>query len=357
MQTFLETLYAYYRTVRTAINAFFERVHQSLIAWYTTHPHHIQINRRSRAIVLLLLLIGGWVYVDIVRAPLIFPVGELVTISQGSTLPDISSSLYNQGVVRNKTALALLVRMYGSADSIKAGDYLFKEPKNLFAVARIISIGAFGLEPVPIRIPEGSDTGDMAIIFEKKLLRFDPEHFLMLATPHEGYLFPDTYYFMPNVREEAIIQVMNDNFIRRTEHLAEEIARSEHSWNDIVIMASIIEKEASRTTDRHKISGVLWHRLSIGMPLQVDATFFYTHDKGTYHITLAELRDASNPYNTYIHKGLPPGPIASPSVSSIEAALAPTPMTALFYLADRSGNTYYSDTYAEHLRKKALYVD
>lgn len=357
MHRFLEILTTYYQNARTLVYDAHAYVQHSFLTWQTAHPHPIHINRRSRSILLLLLLIGGWTYVDVIRAPLSFPVGELITISEGSTLPQISSDLHDHGVVRNKTALALLVRMYGNADSIKAGDYLFKEPKNLFAVARIISIGAFGLEPLPVRIPEGSDTGDMALIFEKRLLRFDPEHFLKLATPHEGYLFPDTYYFMPNVREEAIIQVMTDNFARRTEHLNTEVASLGKSWNEIVIMASIIEKEASRTTDRHKISGVLWHRLSIGMPLQVDATFFYTHDKGTYHITLAELRDASNPYNTYIHKGLPPGPIASPSVSSIEAAIRPTPMTALFYLADRSGNTYYSDTYAEHLRKKTLYVD
>ena len=344
-----------YEYARQTLALHFKTRYESYLLWKSEHPHHI--NKQSRAIVLLLLLVGGWIYADIVRAPLQFPVGELVTIPSGASLETISNSLFEQGVVRNTVALSLLVRLYGSAESIKAGDYLFKEPKNLFAVARIISIGAFGLEPVRIRIPEGSDSQDMAIIFEKKLLRFDPDTFLLEAVPHEGYLFPDTYYFMPNVRETEIVRVMRDNFARRTAHLEEAITASGKTLDELVIMASIIEKEASRTTDRHKISGVLWHRLSIGMPLQVDATFFYTHNKGTYHITLAELRDASNLYNTYVHKGLPPGPIASPSVSSLEAALHPTETKALFYLADRSGNTYYSNTYAEHLKKKAQYVD
>lgn len=324
-----------------------------------TEEHHENIltNRRSRAIVILCILLGSWMYLDIVRAPLAFPTDTLVTIEQGSSLQRISASLQEQQVVRNKTALSLLIRMYGNHDSIKAGDYIFKEPKNVFAVARIISVGAFGLEPVAIRIPEGSDSADMAQLFERKLLRFNPETFLALAVPQEGFLFPDTYYFMPNVREEQIITVMKDNFVQKIAPLQTQIQESGSTLTEIITMASIIEKEASRDADRRKISGVLWHRLEIDMPLQVDATFFYTHNKGTYHITLAELRDATNPYNTYVHKGLPPGPIASPSLASIIAALQPTKTTALFYLADRSGNTYYSETYAEHLQKKALYVD
>lgn len=323
----------------------------------TTVHSHILTNRRGRAVVLLCVLVGSWLYLDIVRAPLAFPIDTLVTIEPGSSLDGISASLEEAQVVRNATALSLLVRVYGNHDSVKAGDYLFKEPKSLFAVARIISVGAFGLEPVAIRIPEGSDSSDMSVIFEKKLLRFDPDTFLELAVPHEGFLFPDTYYFMPNVREEQIITVMTDNFAQKILPLQPQIESSGSTLHDIVTLASIIEKEASRDADRRKISGVLQHRLSINMPLQVDATFFYTHNKGTYRITLAELRDASNPYNTYVHKGLPPGPIASPGFASIVAALEPTQTTALFYLADRSGNTYYSETYAEHLRKKALYVD
>lgn len=347
-----------YSVVRTWAQHVFTYHQDTLTEHSSEQPQeNITTNRRGRAIVLLLALIGAWIYLDIVRAPLMFPTNTLVTIEPGSSLNSISNALRETHVVRSASALSFLVRLYGSHDSVKAGDYLFKEPKNLFAVARIISVGAFGLEPIAVRIPEGSDSSDMADILQKKLLRFNRDVFLELATPKEGFLFPDTYYFMPNVREEQIITVLTDNFTQKITSLVPDIETSGKTLQEIITLASIIEKEASRDADRRKISGVLWNRLRIGMPLQVDATFFYTHNKGTYRITLAELRDASNEYNTYVHKGLPPGPIASPGFASIVAALEPTETTALFYLADRSGNTYFSDTYAEHLRKKALYVD
>jgi len=243
----------------------------------------------------------------------------------------------------------------GTQRTVRAGDYLFKEPRGIFSIARAMSTGAFGLEPIRIRVPEGATTKEMAIIFGTRLERFNRDNFLTQARPMEGYLFPDTYFFMPNAKEDAVIQAMRQNFdsqIIEVQRLAEQSGKS---LADIVILASIIEREARNSNDRKMISGVLWNRLEMGMALQVDVTFLYTIGKGTFDLTKADLASDS-PYNTYVNKGLPPTPIGSPSINSLMAAVAPTKNKYIFYLADNFGVTHFSKTYAEHLRKKRLYL-
>ena len=120
-------------------------------------------------------------------------------------------------------------------------------------------------------------------------------------------------------------------------------------------MASILEREAHDLEDRRMIADVLWRRLELGMPLQVDATFLYTLGKTTFDLTDADL-EGDDPYNTYVNKGLPPGPIGSPSLESILAAVTPIKSDYLYYLADKNNVTYYSETYEEHLQKKRKYL-
>jgi len=121
-------------------------------------------------------------------------------------------------------------------------------------------------------------------------------------------------------------------------------------------MASLLEKEAHIFRDRRMISGVLWKRMEIGMPLQVDAAFLYFLGRTTFDLTLEDLQYDS-PYNTYLHAGLPAGAITNPSLRAIEAAVTPIDNGNLFYLADFSGTTHYSATFEEHLRKKRIYLD
>jgi UPF0755 protein len=137
--------------------------------------------------------------------------------------------------------------------------------------------------------------------------------------------------------------------------IAVDLAISGKSLNDIVIMASIIEKEGTNLNDKKKISGVLWNRIDIGMALQVDAPFVYFLGKNTYQLTLEDLQ-IDSPFNTYINKGLPPTPIANPGIESLKAAINPERSDYLFYLADSEGTTHFSETYAEHLKKKKLYL-
>ena len=352
--------------IKQDIGIFLERLYVRFLAWqehwgdiiFDWHDARLDnLNRRTLLIVALGLIFASILYVETFHPTNDFPIEQYITIEEGETLHSLAQVLEEKSIVRSAEWLTLLVRMRGGEHSVHAGDYLFAKPVGTFSVARIITTGAYGLEPIRITIPEGATVADMAIIYDKRLFKFDADNFLREADALEGYLYPDTYHFLPNVREDEVIRVMQDTFDIRIAEFEDDLAESEYTLHEIITLASIIEKEAWKHKDQKLISGVLHNRLDDGMRLQVDATFTYTHDKGTYDITIAELTDEDNPYNTYVHKGLPPGPIAAVGHSAINAALNPTPSSFYFYLADRSGTTYFSATYAEHLAKKQRYVD
>ncbi len=313
------------------------------------------INRRTVFFLLFVASILVLIWMTMLRAPDDFPVDELVSVPEGQSVKMIGSELRTQSVIRSPLTFRILMRVFGNDRGARAGDYLFKEPANVWTVARAIASGAFGLEPLRIRIPEGATTKQMAVLYAGELQRFNAANFLAEAQPLEGYLFPDTYFFLPNANEKSVIQAMHQNFEDKMLPLAQDFASSTHSQRDIIIMASILEREAFNPEDRRMIAGVLWNRMKLGMALQVDATFLYTLGKGTFQLTRADLASDS-PYNTYVNKGLPPTPIGSPSLDSIEAALHPIKNNYIFYLADRDGVTHYSKTYDEHLELKHKYL-
>lgn len=327
----------------------------SVESWQEDRLHNL--NRRTLIIVAFILVLYSALYIEAFRPPSDFPTEQYVTIEEGDSLAALALSLEEDEIVRSAWWLEVIVRLRGGQRSVKAGDYLFAKPVSTFAIARRITTGAFGLEPIKITVPEGATVADMTVIYAKRLFKFDPEKFFRKAVDDEGYLYPDTYHFLPNAREDEVISAMKDNFNIQIAEFEQEIEASPYTLHEILTLASIIEKEAWKEKDQLLISGVLHNRLDRNMKLQVDATFTYTHDKGTYQITIDELTDEDNPYNTYVHKGLPPGPIAAVGRSAINAALNPTPSDYLFYLADRHGTTYYSETYAQHLAKKRRYVD
>jgi len=243
----------------------------------------------------------------------------------------------------------------GGERRIQTGGYFFGDPASPIEVAHRLTHSDFGIEPVKVTLFEGTSTREMAEVLEEQLVGFGKEEFLKKTEDLEGYLFPDTYFFLPGTSVRQIIKDMRDNFDAQIATIQEEIDAKEVPFEEILVLASLIEKEAYKPEDRRLISGVLWNRLEIDMPLQVDAVFEYIIDKNTYEVTLEDL-EVDSPYNTYQNKGLPPGPITNPGLDSIRAALNPTPNEYLFYLADREGNTYYSENFEGHKANKARYI-
>lgn len=311
-------------------------------------------NWRTILIIALATAFGWGVYATTITPPADFPAGELIEVAKGASLPLVAADLKEKDVVRSAIMLRLVVTILGRDTGVRAGDYLFKEPKTVFEVARAITTGAFGLEPERITIPEGSTVSDMAKILSSRLKRVHEAEFIREALPFEGFLFPDTYFFLPNATTESVITTLRATFDEKMEEVADEMTESGHALEDVVIMASLLEREANNYRDQQMIAGVLWNRLEDDMLLQVDATFLYTIGKGTFDLTRDDLASDS-PYNTYKHKGLPPTPIGNPGLDAIKAVLNPVEHDYLFYLADDDGVTHYSATHDEHVRKKRIY--
>ena len=318
---------------------------------------HWRLHANRRTVTVLIALMAPFIalYLTALRPPVDFPTHDIVTIERDMPLAAIAATLEREQVVRSGPALEIIVRLMGAQRSLHAGDYLFRTPKNSWRVARALIIGDYGVEPVRIRIPAGSTISDMADIFAKHMIRFDRDTFIELALPFEGYLYPDTYFFLPIARESILVDTLRQTFDAKLDSLRPDIEKFGKPLPDIVTMASLIEREESDYEDKRTIAGILWKRLEIGMPLQVDATFVYIIGKGSNQLTIEDLQYDS-PYNTYLNKGLPPGPISAPSTDSIRATINPNGQGYLFYLADRHGTTYYSKKYEEHLRKKRHYL-
>ncbi len=318
--------------------------------------HAPQLSRRAKVYGASALALFFAVYFGILLAPGDFSRGTVFTISKGMTLTEVAATLEKENIIRSPFLFKGAAVLMNGSGTVLSGDYFFNSRPTFLGVAWRMARGVFGLAPIKVTIPEGANTFEIAQIAAKKLKKFDPKEFIRVAVKDEGYLFPDTYHFLPNAEEGEVYRVMRENFDTKIKPLETVIKSSGKDLNDIITMASLLEEEARAADTRRLIAGILWKRLKIGMPLQVDATFLYINGKNTFELTLADLEDASSPYNTYTHKGLPPGPITNPGLDSIVAALYPKENPYLFYLADLSGTTYYSRTFEEHKEKKFRYL-
>lgn len=305
----------------------------------------------------IIFLIFGVVFARkvILAAPAEFQTGVNVRIPAGSDAETIAKLLTEKQIIKSPYAFIFWTKVSGSEKKLFAGDYFFDHPISLGKVLARLKRGIYGLSPTKVTIYEGTSNLEIANLLARYFRDFDKEKFIEETKDLEGYLFPDTYYFLPSVTASEAIFLMNKNFSGKISELGEEISKSSLSLHEIITMASLIEEEASREKDRRLISGVLWNRLRLGIPLQVDATFRYINGKNTYQLTLDDLK-IDSPYNTYLYKGLPPGPITNPGLDAIEAALNPIESKYLFYLADRRGNTYFAKTFEEHKRNRVRYL-
>ncbi len=293
------------------------------------------------------------------RAPRPFPDHVLITVERGEPLQQIIQSFEENGVVRSKLWLRFFVTLFGGQNRVIAGDYYFPNPKSVISVAWMLHKGEFGLIPFKVTIPEGLSSYEIADMLKKELPAFDENDFLSQVDKgkYEGYLFPDTYFFMPNTKASDVILTMRENFARQIAQYQGDIEKFQKPLDEVVIMASIIEDEANKSIETKRVvSGILWKRIRMDMPMQVDAPFKYYNGKHSFTLTKDDLQE-DHPYNTYVNKGLPPTAIANPGIDSIRAAITPTPTDYLYFLSDRSGNMHYAKDFDGHKRNRELYIN
>lgn len=288
-------------------------------------------------------------------APRYFPVGETISIPQGVTTEEIAIILHDARVIHSKNMYLGITRIFFDAGKVQAGDYFFSNKIGPFFVAYRIANGIQGVEPVSITFAEGVTIRQMAKRVEEKFPHIKASEFEKKADGLEGYLFPETYHFVPNVSAQTIINTMHNEFERQTKLLQEELS-FDVPLSDIVIMASILEREARKLETKRVISGILWDRIEIGMALQVDAVFGYIFERETYNPSFEDLK-IDSPYNTYTNRGLPPGPISNPGIDSLRAAVDPIKTEYLFYLTGNDGAMHYAQTFDGHRRNRSLYLD
>lgn len=266
-------------------------------------------------------------------------------ISRGDSVKTVAENLQRQGLIRSKYFFIGWARYKNKEKQIKAGYYDLSSSMTVFEILEKVS-------------SETGRTKKLITIIEGWTIK-DIESYLDMGSIDaslEGYLFPDTYEIFPDESFEDIIKKMQNNFDNKlTPSLEEEIGAQNKTIEEIIIMASILEKEVQSLDDKKIVSGILWKRLENNMLLQVDATIVYLTGKKSTAITKEELAIDSK-YNTYKYKGLPPGPISNPGLDSIIAAVYPINTKYWFYLSAKAGETIFSSTYQEHLLAREEYL-
>ncbi len=294
-------------------------------------------------------------YVAVWKTPRDFPVHTIVSVQPGESLETVTQKFTTLRMIRSSFVFRSLVILLGGEKKVTAGDYLLATKESPLVLAWRIMRGDFGMEPIKVTIPEGLNTKEIRDILVKKLVVFDEKVFEEEALKKEGYLFPDTYFFPPTAKPQEIIDRMTTTFDEKIKSIESDIQKFGKPLSDVVIMASILEGEAKDTDSRRIVAGILWKRMSLGMPLQVDATFKYINGKDSSNLTLEDLKIQSA-YNTYTNQGLPPTPINNPGIDALLAAVTPTKTEYVYFLTGKDGKMYYAKTFEQHKVNKAKYL-
>ncbi len=328
----------------------------------------------SFSIVIAVALIGGFFYV---RDQAYFSHGReqnnvVFNIQKGEGSLRIAADLESKSLISSRFYFWGYLKARGLSDKIYPGRYLLSGKMTIPEIAAIVTNPQKVYEQVLFK--EGWTAKQMAD--ELDVHGFDGAAFISLVknppedmvsqfsvlsdkpagASLEGYLFPDTYYFSREATPKGILEKILDNTQNKiTSDMLDSINLQHKTVFKILTMASIIEKEVNKDTDRTLVSGLFWNRIKIGQPLQSDATLTYILGDNRSRHSIEETK-VNSAYNTYVNKGLPPGPISNPGLSSILAAIYPKDSDYNYFLSDpATGNTVFAKTYAEHLANKARY--
>ena len=297
------------------------------------------------------------------------PGGEpaTVTVVEGDTLSVVADKLREAGVIESATAFKLEARLEGGATQIKPGEYTFQPGTDSGEIIERLTSN----KPPPtfnLTIPEGLTIEQTAqAVSEQSNIKADEFEAAARETDYgyafldnqdiettEGYLFPKKYEFEKGASASQVVNRMLEQYLIETRNLdlSQANGRPELSEYELVIVASLIEREAANFEERPLVASVIYNRLQRDMPLQIDATIQYARGEPKERLSLQDL-EIESPYNTYKNSGLPPGPICSPSLASLKAAVEPAETDYIYYVLKKNGDEhFFTNDYDEFLEAK-----
>lgn len=281
------------------------------------------------------------------------PPGTLVEIPKNTNANDVANLLFEKGIIKNTRLFLKVLKKDHKDKKVRAGIYEFSGRPYIYDVIDKIVRGKIAY--IKVVFYEGITCHEIGKILEQEGICSSAEFDVFAKEQNlEGFLFPDTYNFPYGVSKEAVAKKMVERFWEIFNKILPE--GSHLKYNEIrriVTIASIVEKEAEVNYERPIIAGIFYNRLKRGMPLQSCATIKYVIGNKK-NLGMKDLQTKS-PYNTYKHRGLPPGPICNPGKESLKAAIYPAKTTYLFFVSKGDGTHYFSTTYSEHLNAKVFY--
>jgi len=341
-----------------------------------TEPHDLSTEKPKRfnAPIYLLLKVAGlliltallagtialWYVHSLSKPAADFPTNQNITIAPGTDVRTITEQMQEAKVVKSAQLLYFTLIFSHDPSNIKASTYVFDEPLDTFAVAKRLTEGDFDTDLLRFTHFEGERASAVSSRAGELFENFDEERFLANTTELEGKLFPETYFIPPSYSDQEILALLLDTYTEKMSVLQEKIAAHPLTEAEVIILASIIEREANTPESMKLVSGILQNRLEINMALQADASIEYVIETPLGQLPpgqlAAELRELDSPYNTYLYTGLPPTPIGNPGLDAITAVLEPTESDYFYYITSDDGIFYYSETYDQHLRNISLYL-
>ena len=290
-----------------------------------------------------------------------------LAIEEGEGSGSIAKELRKNNMIRSSKYFLFLLKINGNTNKIKHGIYELNNGQSASEIMNLLVSGK--VKMLSFTIPEGYHNRQIAeLLFNKKLIESKDDFFRVAedkelinkykipAKSVEGYLFPETYVMPVDYKIEKIVEMMLKRFYKNLSSISESKDVLPEELHKKVIMASIVEREAKKKEEQPLMAGVFEKRLKINMPFESCATVQYLFDKPKKRLLEKDLLIESD-YNTYLHRGYPPGPISNPGLPAIKAAFTPVQSDSLFFLVKPDGSHYFSKTHNEHLEAKKKYID
>ncbi|MDO8610384.1 MAG: endolytic transglycosylase MltG [bacterium] len=283
---------------------------------------------------------------------------KIFVVQKGDSLNTIAKNLQNEGFIRNKIVFYAIIKKLGIERTIQAGDFRLSPSMDANTIAKNLT---HGTQDVWLTLIEGTRKEEMAHVIAQN---FDIPESEFIKNAQEGYLFPDTYLVPREATATSIIDMMEKNFNSKFDINLQKTAQEKGlNPKQVVILASMVEKEARKEVDRPIIAGIIIKRLQDDWMLNIDATIQYAvgyqPEEKTWwkkYLSLDDLK-INSLYNTYEHTGLPPDPICNPGLASIKAVVyADTTTPYMYYLSDKNGQMHYAATLEEHNANVTKYL-